>query len=404
MTRTTESPAAGAPAAPRFGISGRTTAGRVVTDMQPGEPWQFSAQWEMLELADGSLFFDSVYADHRTIAAPSPTLRRMLRLVEDTTPSLETLADLVLGDASPGAVGKVRRFLEPLVSAGILVPLRSAQRPDWADDAVVERFSTELEWLGTLSESPHGHWDYFERLRQASVAVIGLGGTGSLLAQALTAVGVGRLTLVDGDTVESSNLVRQILYSPDQFGQGKAESLASQLRRFSPYTELQVLDRYVTSRQDVDHCIEGADFVAVCADAPRFVLNRWIDTACKEQGIPYLGALAGSVGPMYRPGEPGCFSCMEHRLREELGERHDMLVDALASKASWRYPAFVSGPLAASHLMTTEIVLHLTGAAQPATAGGFLRVQHPRIVLEPFSGHPDCGCSVPTVQNSGEAA
>ncbi|MFD3492681.1 ThiF family adenylyltransferase [Streptomyces sp. NPDC058690] len=347
----------------------------------------------MLELADGSLFFDSVYADHRVITAPPSALRRILLLIEESKPALETVAQHVAGAVDAATVSRIERLLEPLVKAGILVPLRDGDRPDWADDDLVERFSTQLEWLGTLSTGSHGHWDYFGRLRQAHVAVIGLGGAGSLLAQALTAVGVGRLTLVDGDTVENSNLVRQILYSPDQAGRGKADSLAEQLRRFSPYTRYQVLPQYVSSQSDVQNCIEGADFVAVCADAPRFVLNRWIDAACKVNATPYLGAFAGAVGPMYRPGSSGCFGCLEHQFRSELGNRHDLLVDALAAKKAWRYPAFVSGPLTVAQLMTTEIVLHLTGAAKPSSAGGVLRFQHPHTVLEPFLGHPDCDCS-----------
>ncbi|MFD3844029.1 ThiF family adenylyltransferase [Streptomyces sp. NPDC058642] len=390
-TDTAPDPTAAAP--PRFGVAGRTTAEHTALPSDADQRWQFSNQWEMLELADGSLFFDSVYADHRVISRPPETLRRILLLIERERPTLKEAAACVVGDSSTDVVDRVARLLAPLARAGILVPLRDGERPAWADDALVERFSTELEWLGSLSTDAQGHWDYFGRLREAHVAVIGLGGAGSLLAQALTAAGVGRLTLVDGDTVEPSNLVRQILYSPDQSGQGKADCLAEQLTRFSPYTSHRVLDQYVRDPQDVLRCIEGADFVAVCADAPRFVLNRWIDEACKENGTPYLGAFAGSVGPMYRPGATGCFGCLEHRLRVELGDRHDLLVDALAAKTSWRYPAFVSGPLTVAHLMTTEIVLHLTGAAPPSTAGGVVRFQHPHTVLEPFPGHPACDCA-----------
>ncbi|MCU7827351.1 ThiF family adenylyltransferase [Kitasatospora sp. DSM 101779] len=347
----------------------------------------------MLELADGSLFFNSTYADHRAISAPPEALRHILRMIEDSRPTLEAVADHITGTATPDAVGHIERLLLPLAKAGILVPLRTEQRPAWADDDLAERFSTQIEWLGTLSTTPHGHWDYFARLREASVAVIGLGGAGSLLALALAAAGIGRLTLVDGDTVEVSNLTRQILYSPNQAGLGKADCLAEQLEQFSPYTQYRVLREYVSSPEDVHKSIEGADFVAVCADAPRFTLNRWIDTACKRNAVPYIGAFAGSVGPMYRPDSPGCFGCFEERLREELGLRHDMVVDALAAKQSWRYPAFVSGPLTVAHLMTTEIVLHLTGAAKPSSAGGILRYQHPNTVVEPFPGHPACNCS-----------
>lgn len=379
----------------RLGISGRSRAERTVVLGRPGQRWQFSTQWEMLELADGSLFFDSIYADHRAISAPSDALRRILRMIEDSKPTLEAIAEHLTGHADIATVERIERLVLPLAKAGILVPLREDQRPDWADEALTERFSTQIEWLGTLSTTPHGHWDYFARLRDASVAVIGLGGAGSLLSLALAAAGIGQLTLVDGDTVEVSNLTRQILYHPGQAGLSKADCLAEQLKRFSPYTQYRVIEQYVSQPEDVQEVIEGADFVAVCADAPRFVLNRWIDTACKKSAVPYLGAFAGSVGPMYRPGSPGCFSCFEHRLREELGERYDMVVDALAAKQSWRYPAFVSGPLTVAHLMTTEIVLHLTGAANPSSAGGILRYQHPNTVIEPFPGHRACECSAP---------
>lgn len=355
--------------------------------------WQFSNQLEMLELGDGSLFFDSIYADHRVVARPPEILRRILRMIENDKPTLCQIASGVAEDAPDTVLARIERLLKPFMRAGILVPLRDGTRPAWADDALVERFSTQLDWLVTLATGPQDHWDFFGRLRQAHVAVIGLGGAGSLLAQSLTAAGIGRLTIIDGDTVEPSNLLRQILYNPDQSGRSKAGCLAEQLERFSTHTDYRVLDRYVHNKQDVLDCIDGADFVAVCADAPRFVLNRWIDAACKENRTPYLSAFAGSVGPLYRPGAPGCFSCFEHRLREDLGERHDLLVDALAAKRSWRYPAFVSGPLTVAHLMATEIVLHLTGAAPPSTADGIVRFQHPHTVLEPFLGHPSCDCA-----------
>ncbi|MEV5648099.1 ThiF family adenylyltransferase [Nocardia sp. NPDC052254] len=378
---------------PRYGVSGRTIADRASGGEPVEQRWQFSTQWEMLELADGSLFFDSVYADHRVVASPPPVLRRILRMIDEDNPSLVAVARKVAPGGDRATVEQVERLLDPFFRAGILVPVRSDDRPEWADDELVERFSTQLEWLGSLSAESRGHWDYFGRLRRAHVAILGLGGAGSLLAQALTAVGVGRLTLVDGDTIESSNLVRQIFYHPDQIGLGKVDSMAEQLRRFSPYTRYDVMPEYIRGADDVSRCIEGADFVAVCADAPRFVLNRWIDTACKAGRVPYLGAFSGAVGPMYRPGKPGCFGCLEHRFRSELGDRHDLLVDALAAKTSWRYPSFVSGPLAVAQLMTTEIVMHLTEAAEPSCAGNVIRFQHPHTVPEPIAAHPDCDCS-----------
>lgn len=352
--------------------------------------WRFSHQWELLELADGSLFFDSTIANHRSVAKPSPALRSALKLLDAAPTTLPRLSELVpqFGDAA-----SARRVLAPLMREGILVKNIGERVPSWASPELAERFSTQLEWMATLTSEPDDHWRLFERLRQSTVAVVGMGGAGSLVAQSLAAAGIGKLIIADGDDVESSNLVRQVLYDVDDCAQPKADRMAARLRRFTPFTEVDVRGTYVTSPEDAADVIAGADFVALCADAPRFVLNRWFDSACKAAAIPYIGALAGCVGPLYQPGRPGCFLCLEEQFRAELGPRHDMVVDALASKESWRYPAFVAGPMSVAPIMTTEIVLALTGAVPPATSGGMVRIHHPQATFEPVPVAEGCDCN-----------
>lgn len=408
--RPTSSPT---PGAPRFGVNSGTRASHATESAASGasgpagahsradngsvghsvdeslSEWRFSHQWELLELADGSLFFDSTIANHRSVAKPSPALRTALKQLDAAPTSLTRLSELVpeFGDAA-GA----RRVLAPLMREGILVENIGEQVPSWASPELAERFSTQLEWMATLTSEPDDHWRLFERLRNATVAVVGMGGAGSLVAQSLAAAGIGRLIIADGDDVESSNLVRQVLYDVDDCAQPKAERMAERLRRFTPFTEVDVRSTYVTSPQDAADVIAGADFVALCADAPRFVLNRWVDQACKSAAVPYIGALAGCVGPLYQPGQPGCFLCLEEQFRAELGARHDMVVDALASKESWRYPAFVAGPMSVAPIMTTEIVLALTGAVPPATSGGMVRIHHPQATFEPIPVAEGCDC------------
>ncbi|MER6715523.1 MULTISPECIES: ThiF family adenylyltransferase [unclassified Streptomyces] len=361
--------------------------------------WCFASEWELLELADGTVVFHHLMGRQFSLRSVGEPLRRVLRRLEAGPVAFLELCD---GDAE--AARRLARMLTPLIRQGVLAAARNHARPEWADDRFTERFSTQLEWLASLSPEQHGRWDFMARLREASVAVLGLGGLGSLVALMLAAAGVGRLRLVDGDVVEESNLVRQILYFPDQAdGTGKAEALAAQLRRFTPYTEVDVVPSYLSGPEDIAARLDGMDMAALCADAPRFVLNRWTDAVCRDGGIPYLGAFAGQVGPMFLPGESPCFGCFEHYLREDLGPRHDLVVDALAQKRSWRYPAFVSGPVSIAHLMTTEIVLQLTGAATPATSCGVLHIRHPETVREELLPHPDCDCAAAAARSAASA-
>jgi hypothetical protein len=363
--------------------------------------WTFDSQWEMLELADGSIFLDSIYTGHRLVRSPSPTIRRVLRSLSEAPASMTDLADGLSVSGAAVRPEQVAKALGPFIRAGVITIAASDTKPEWATDDLVARFVTQLDWLTMYGRDQSEHWEFFRRLRESSVAILGLGGAGSLLALMLSAAGVGRLRIVDGDIVESSNLVRQILYFPDQAGTaGKADSLAETLRRFSPYTEVEVVPEYI-GEQNVARMTADVDFVAVCADAPRFKLNRWIDAACKASRTPYLGAFAGSVGPMFVPGVSACFGCFEGRMREELGERHDMVVDALAAKRSWRYPAFVSGPVGVAHLMTTEIVLRLSGAAEPATVGGILRIGRAETVRDDFPRNPACSCAGISDESAG---
>ena len=82
-----------------------------------------------------------------------------------------------------------------------------------------------------------------EALLRRHVAVIGLGGLGSPAALYLASSGVGRLTLVDDDTVELGNLQRQIIHSEKSLGDLKVQSAKERLASINSRTEVQIVDR-----------------------------------------------------------------------------------------------------------------------------------------------------------------
>ncbi len=149
-----------------------------------------------------------------------------------------------------------------------------------------------------------------DRLKKGKVAIIGVGGIGSVSALYLALAGVGNLVLVDQDTVELHNLHRQILFTVQDVRLPKAEVAARRLMDVNPDVEtLSVPDNL--REENVEQIIEGVDVVVDGLDnmRTRYTLN----SACSRLGIPYVfgGAIAmeGNVS-VFHPPETPCLECV----------------------------------------------------------------------------------------------
>ena len=127
------------------------------------------------------------------------------------------------------------------------------------------------------------------RLNSAKVVVVGAGGIGAAVIPALAGAGVGQLTIIDGDTVDLSNLQRQPLYRTDDIGQSKAHLAADFVARRNPHVALHIVAERIdagnakTLLANYDLIIDGTDNFAT-----RLVVS---DTAV-ALGIPLLSAAA----------------------------------------------------------------------------------------------------------------
>ena len=149
-----------------------------------------------------------------------------------------------------------------------------------------------------------------QRLRDATVAVTGVGGLGCPVSIYLAAAGVGRLVLIDRDVFELSNLNRQVLGWDEDVGKPKAEVARRKLSALNP--EIKVEARVLNLTPDnVDAQIKGCDVVVDAMDnwATRFAIND----ACVAQRIPYVHAgIYGFNGQAMTvvPGEGPCLRCI----------------------------------------------------------------------------------------------
>lgn len=133
-----------------------------------------------------------------------------------------------------------------------------------------------------------------KRLRTARVCVLGCGGLGGYIIELLTRVGIGHLTVVDGDCFEITNLNRQLYSNMDNLGTSKAMTAGVRVKQINPETEVTVIDSFLTVENGVD-ILKNHSVVVDALDSieARLLVNR----LCNELKIPYIyGAIAGWYG------------------------------------------------------------------------------------------------------------
>jgi molybdopterin/thiamine biosynthesis adenylyltransferase len=150
------------------------------------------------------------------------------------------------------------------------------------------------------------------RIGAAHVLVIGAGGLGSPVALFLGSAGVGRLTLVDGDTVDLTNLQRQIAHDLSTLGTPKAASAARRVGAINPRVEVVALDERVAGDR-LDALVAAADVVVDCSD--NFATRHAVNAACVRYGRPLVAGAAIvfdaqiSVYDTRRADSP-CYACV----------------------------------------------------------------------------------------------
>ena len=195
------------------------------------------------------------------------------------------------------------------------------------------------------------------KLKTAHVVIIGAGGIGCPVIQYLAAAGVGTLTIVDDDTVEVSNLQRQILFSDADIGASKAQVATTAAQRINPHINAHP----VNARIDAGNAaalLAGAGLVIDGCD--NFATRLAVNAACVAAHIPLLSAAIGAFDAQvglfagWQADQP-CYACLvgADPARDGVNCAEAGVLGALAGLA---------GTLAA-----TEAVRALTGFGAPLT-------------------------------------
>ena len=270
---------------------------------------------------------------------------------------------------------------------------------DAADDDRIplserDRFDRQLRYFSDVGSAALTPSQCQARLREARVAVLGVGGLGGYSALALASSGVGEMWLIDGDRVEVSNLNRQVLYTEADIGLLKVEVAAARLRAFNPSMKVTATARRLESQVEVADFVAGADVVVDTADWPAFEFERWCNAACFEAGIPFVTmshfSRIARVGPFFVPGKTGCYACQEISSRRE-----HPLYETAAKEAPINSAEAATLGAACSFIggqVALEVMHLLTGLVEPATLGAahIYDLQTMEMRREAVVAEPEC--------------
>jgi adenylyltransferase/sulfurtransferase len=221
-----------------------------------------------------------------------------------------------------------------------------------------------------------------EKLRRARVLLVGMGGIGCPVAMYLAAAGVGELHLADFDSVDASNLQRQILFTPADIGRRKTEAAASTLRLQNPHVVIREIPLLLTS-ENAAAAVGGVDLVIDGSD--NFATRHAVNAACVAAGKPLVSAAAIGLSAQLavfdpRRADSPCYRCVYPDMDE-----------AAAACAEAGVLAPVVGVVGA--LAATEALKLLADVGQPLT-GRLWLWDAETMVMRTLAVPRDPGCAV----------
>ena len=151
-----------------------------------------------------------------------------------------------------------------------------------------------------------------KKLKKARVLVTGAGGIGTPSLAYLAASGIGRITVIDSDNIDYSNLNRQFLYNESDVGKSKAKTITERIKAFNPNIEIDFIETKITYENAFD-LITPKRYDAVIDGTDNFPARYAINDACVKNGVPLFHAAAIQFEGRYLsilPKKSACYRCI----------------------------------------------------------------------------------------------
>ncbi|GMY15120.1 ubiquitin-like modifier-activating enzyme 5 [Fagus crenata] len=233
---------------------------------------------------------------------------------------LESLKQSLPDPSHRASIDKLRSRVERIISLEKSGPVRRFKVQDMSAEVVDSNPYSRLMALQRM-----GIVENYERIRDFSVAIVGIGGVGSVAAEMLTRCGIGRLLLYDYDKVELANMNR-LFFRPEQVGMTKTDAAVQTLSDINPDVVLESYTLNITTVQGFETFVSslknksfrpskegsGVDLVLSCVD--NYEARMAVNQACNELNQTWMesgvseDAVSGHI-QLLIPGETACFAC-----------------------------------------------------------------------------------------------
>lgn len=259
-----------------------------------------------------------------------------------------------------------------------------------------DKFRRVVHFLADFSKSHKHLLSLWNRLKNSTVLIVGLGGVGSWVACNLVQSGIRNLILMDGDSVEISNLHRQFGYKECDIGKLKADVLDKRLKEYND--QINVIKSYKfldeTSLNDFNNL--KIDLIINCADKPNVdTTSVWIGEYAMRRNIPHIvgggyNLHLSLIGQTVIPFQSACVKCFEMQLKE-MNKIDTTRVKKLSVK-NRKVGSF--GPMCSmiASMIGMEAIKILSGCTMPANLNrrGEFDINTMNITYHEFFRRDDC--------------
>lgn len=208
------------------------------------------------------------------------------------------------------------------------------------------------------------------KLANSHIILLGIGGIGSHIAHTLVASGIKKLTIVDFDKIELSNITRQMLYTEIDVGKFKIDVAEKKLKQINPEVEIDKYNICFKSLKDIEdfvHKVGNFDFLITTLDNPRGEIRMMLDKVLYNTNRPYIynGSVGAtiSVGPIIKKGITKSLN--------DMGGNRNLLNDELKELNNTLYKGALLESFngVAGQICAYEVIKYLINNAEPQTIG-----------------------------------
>ncbi len=273
--------------------------------------------------------------------------------------------------------------------------LEDGDGDDVLDPATRDRHQSNLRFYDLFARLGHSSAGMHQAAQRSRVLLLGVGGLGSGILQSLVGLGVGEVSIVDCDVVETKNLARQFAYGLASVGRPKVVAAADWAAGYSGGTRIVPLYQRVDDVAGVVGLGANADIVVCAVDSPADI-HLIVNEACFALGVPFVaGGLSYSTMSYWSvdPGRTPCRECLELHRADEIATltpalRQDPFIEpASVNRATGPAVQLLCG------LMSMEIMRYLTRSDPPVAAATYQVIELAdglATSTAPWHRHPNC--------------